>query len=223
MAETRDALLDPPAGNGAEPLNTTHLKAVAEALDGHRTGEIVFVLLQRDGNPPFDTRVVPTTELQAAERVAGELGRRRGQTYIVAGPYHTEKDPATLDPDVERSYAVILHDEHSNPTALDTGYWGGFDTVREIYLQFETIEGTLFPPEEPLRLRPKNTTDEDVETRTCPWVDAVFFSLGAVDKFLVPYYARLYGADAAKKMREDLSRGGTAARKKFVSEFPSLR
>jgi hypothetical protein len=36
-------------------------------------------------------------------------------------------------------------------------------------------------------------------------VDAVFLSLSAVDKFVVPYYTRLYGPDSAAAMRRQIT------------------
>jgi hypothetical protein len=35
-----------------------------------------------------------------------------------------------------------------------------------------------------------------------PDVDALFFTLSAIDKFALPYYARVYGVAYAARMRE---------------------
>lgn len=34
------------------------------------------------------------------------------------------------------------------------------------------------------------------------WIDAAFFSLAAIDKFAMPYYTALHGAEAAAQMRD---------------------
>jgi hypothetical protein len=39
-----------------------------------------------------------------------------------------------------------------------------------------------------------------------PRVDALFLTMSAVDKFMVPYYAKVYGADYANRLRDSLSR-----------------
>ena len=36
-------------------------------------------------------------------------------------------------------------------------------------------------------------------------VDALFMSMSAVDKFMVPYYAKVYGPDYAKRLRDDVT------------------
>lgn len=41
-----------------------------------------------------------------------------------------------------------------------------------------------------------------------PWVDAIFFSRSAVEKFIVPYAAGLYGAETAMKMLEAYGEDG---------------
>ncbi len=51
-----------------------------------------------------------------------------------------------------------------------------------------------------LRFRMHDGTEEDMEV-DLDEVDAVFASLSAIEKFVIPYYARLYGAGYAEALR----------------------
>ena len=111
------------------------------------------------------------------------------------------------------NYAVIVHGELSPPRALPTGYYGRFRDLTDVYVQFKDENGTLLPP---ASLRPVETKFV-APSPTRPWSDAVFFSFAAVDKFLIPYYARLYGADHAAEIRRTLARQTHKARKEFFA------
>ena len=193
-------------------LNTMHLKSITEALDGYRTGETVFVILLAESEPQCDARIYDGKDRPGAVSLAAELTEKRGKQYIVEGPYQTEKDLVTDEPDA-RNYALIVHGELSPPKALPTGYYGKFRDLADVYVQFKKGDGTLHPLT-PLSLRP-DESKEVAPSPTRPWTDAVFFSFAAVDKFLIPYYARLYGADYAAKIRSDLAKDAHKARKSF--------
>ncbi len=44
-----------------------------------------------------------------------------------------------------------------------------------------------------------------------PWVDTVFLSLSAIDKFAIPYYAALYGPEVAMSIRQKFIDSGAEA------------
>ena len=49
---------------------------------------------------------------------------------------------------------------------------------------------------------PRGTVhNKDVNPR---FVDALFLSMSAVDKFMIPYYSNLYGPEYARRMRDDV-------------------
>jgi hypothetical protein len=76
--------------------------------------------------------------------------------------------------------------------------YGPFKAENEIPVKFdmsaiETIE---------VIVKYKDGTKDsiDLDSRT----DAAFFNLSSLDKFLIPYYTRLYGVDRAKIIRDEL-------------------
>ena len=153
------------------------LKRLAEAVDGYRGGESVWVV----ASYTFPHHVVGTfTEQTPATSLAG-----RDTSLAVFGPYRA-------------------------PT--DSGMAGNRFLIGCVHLRW-TSEYRLICPEGPpiflrdiaevslvLRLR-------SGEVRTMPMstdIDAAFFSLAAIEKFVIPYYARTLGAEAAAAMHRDI-------------------
>gem|GEM_PF-901087 len=124
-----------------------------------------------------------------------------------AADVHRTGRPVFLVADRRFPHHVIGHFE-SRPKALemqsDSGasYYGVFgpfvtpaDSVpsdalklTNVHLTFKTAKGAI------------RTKDVDPKQ-----VDALFMSMSAVDKFMVPYYARIYGPDYAQRLRDDVS------------------
>ncbi len=80
--------------------------------------------------------------------------------------------------------------------------YGPFEAKNEIPVKFdksaiETIE---------VIVKYNNGTNDSIELDD--QTDAVFFNLSSLDKFLIPYYTRLYGVDRAKIIRDKLIEEG---------------
>lgn len=203
--EVRDAGAPP-----AVPLTTMQVRRIAEALDGFRTGDVVYVVLQAGGDAPLAARVV-VGERELAERAAANLSQATGRPFIVAGPFTTTRDQ-TMDRDVTLGYAVVVHEPESYPLHRNVGYFGDATGIEEVWLEIKARGGGT-PAR--VKLAPSPTPDVTGIPRSLPDVDAVFLSFAAVDKFLIPYYARLYGAAASAEIRKRLAREAEEERQKF--------
>lgn len=158
-----------------QPPTPVLLKRLAEALDGNRTGDPVFIVASYDSLSPV-RGVFPT------RADANALAHRLGTSYDVFGPFVAANEPRMLKVckhDGTYSYAEPICPEP--PDVL-------LANVAEISLHIVTTDG--------------HTRDIPVGRTT----DALFLSLPAVDKFMIPYYARVIGVDAAAALRASIAR-----------------
>lgn len=124
-------------------LTAAILRRVAEAADGHRTGEPIWVSIDASNL----TQVAVFTDEESARLSVGDR-------MMVFGPFLHETDTSAVE-------AVSL-------------------TVRNPDGSERTIE-----------------LDEST--------DAIFFTSSAVEKFMVPYYVRLYGPGAGDILTESVT------------------
>lgn len=66
----------------------------------------------------------------------------------------------------------------------------------------------------------KDGTDDSIELDS--HTDAVFFNFSSLDKFLIPYYTKLYGVDQAKKIRDEFI-GAAQKSETSLMIFPHVR
>lgn len=148
------------------------LKRLAEAVDGNRTGDSVFVVASYDSLSPVRGVFLSRDQAEAAARLAG-------RSYDVFGPFITMPELA--------SGSIVVGCVHN----ARTSYWepvcpqASFraSDVARISLRVQTRDG---------RTREFPVSSE---------VDAIFLSLPAIDKFVIPYYARIIGVQSAAAMR----------------------
>jgi len=174
----------------APPMPASLLKRLGEAVDGYRTGQAVFVVA--DGTFPHHVwGVFPT--LREAQVRSDSVGL---PSYVY-GPFVAPRDGeqqlffiincpnaavARMQP---MPYGKHRPDSYCPPT--DSAFVVPIEEVQEIQLRILLRDGRIH-----------------VTTHSPSDLDAVFFTLSAVDKFAVPYYARLYGVDFAARMRAGL-------------------
>ncbi len=85
------------------------------------------------------------------------------------------------------------------------GLFGPFEARNEIQVKFDKKAIKTIS----VLVTYKDGTDDsiDLDNQT----DAVFFNLSSLDKFLIPYYTKLYGVDRAKIIRDELIEEGKKA------------
>lgn len=173
-------------------MTASLLKRLGEAVDGSRTGAPVWVVAAWR----FPHRVLGVF----ANREVAAAATRRLAGYGLFGPYIAPPDSGvstlmyTMDPCPGR------HDPYSNcPDSL----WSGYSLALP-QSAIDSITINLFS-EGAIAAHRSFTPDQ---------LDAVFFTLPAIDKFAIPYYERLYGAAYAARMRADYLRAIAAARRR---------
>jgi hypothetical protein len=120
--------------------------------------------------------------------------RNINKVYFIAGydRPHRRKD----FPDLEsaQTYYSDLKDKHLY------GIFGPYkttDELKELNLAgVESIDSIV------MNIHYKNTTTQVV---TLPGkIDSIFFNLSSFEKFVFPYYSKLFGVEYAKKLRDNL-------------------
>jgi len=114
-------------------------------------------------------------EYRTGERVY--LVAQHRQPHIVAGAFTSLTQAKDIQRDSGAAYGVFGPYLTPRDPVRDTS-----TRVTAITITFQTPRGT--------RTR-----------RVDPEVDALFLSPSSIDKFLLPYYARLYGLEYARKLR----------------------
>lgn len=151
------------------------LKKIAEAVDGTRTGGLVWVVANT--NAPHT--VAGTVERETDART---LARRAGASFAVFGPYRTYRDAFDVTP------SNCVHNQWTSE--MTPGI-----CPPEIRLgQVDTMTLTL-------RMRDGTVRTIPLPAGT----DAIFLTLSAVDKFAMPYYVRIVGVDSAAALRGSMT------------------
>jgi hypothetical protein len=155
------------------------LKRLAEAVDGNRTGREVYVVASYDS-------LNPVRGVFETRREAAALALRLGSSYDSFGPFVAPLELASL------YFFGCKHDRvfsYLDDICPPPQFQFPTDSLAELTLTARLKDGT---------------------TRTLslgPRADAVFLSLPAIDKFVIPYYARTIGVDSAAAMRARIVRG----------------
>ncbi len=148
------------------------LKRIAEAVDGDRSGALVYVVAGFDPANPV-VGVFPDPKSAAAQAA------KAGNGAMVFGPYQAALD-STL---AQTMTCVHLKTSVMNFRCVPPGRTTQFTDIAGLTLMITRTDGGR--DSVPL---PQNT-------------DAIFIGAPALDKFVVPYYVRLVGLAATTDMR----------------------
>jgi hypothetical protein len=214
--------LTPHDARGQTRLPTAQvLRRVAEAVDGHRSGRDVWVVAsQLDSVNIIGVFESPDSADAAVRRTNPSLLPLR------MGPFKTVRDGR-----FELGFLVGCH--HDGISAMSPRRFGiagidpgfglpGTDPGTGVRPSSSAARDTVpaVPPGKycPLPVIPRGDIarvtitilkrDGTTVTENLPLTaDAVFFSLSAIDKFAMPYYARVLGAEPAAALRREIVRG----------------
>src|SRR6266567_2095520 len=159
-------------GDSTRAMSASLLRRLAEAVDGYRSGDTLFVVAA--WRFPHDVAGVFANRRQALE-----IARRRGVDYGVFGPYFAPPDSGNEMMVYSLQFCPGLHDPDSwcPDTTFALSQTVPYANIKDITITIHAKEGA------------------SVERVLAPGqVDAVFFTLSAIDKFVMPYYTRVYGA-----------------------------
>jgi len=163
-------------------MTATLGRVVAEAADGHRTGEPVWVAAGYEFDHPV-LGVFPTYD-EALAAISDSL-----ETYGVFGPFETP-------PDIERGPMLLVAIGCHVPGSKRICPWLPIGP-----LQLDAVDR--------MELGIFTTAGDTTRYQFSPTdIDALFFTISAFDKFFAPYYTHVYGPEFTSAMREELMRYG---------------
>ncbi len=157
-------------------MTATLLKRLGEAVDGYRTGRPVYVVISR--TYPYAVAGVFSTREDAVRQVRTLPG------YTVSEPFLAAADDAT---------GTIAYAAQPCYKTLDTSYICP-DTIGGSLLAIDSVESVT------VTVRARNGRAYTSQMRPQE-AGAVFFTMSAVDKLLIPYYERLYGLPETDRIR----------------------
>jgi len=205
---------------GGHPISAALLRRIAHAVDGVRTGEQIWLVVQK--GPPYRVVRVATQREGADETLAGLDNK---DEFMVCGPYQTEADQ-------EKSpYLVILrHGPDSDPEngngetrslVTDCVYLRHADfaslpgrpikgdtvlVLDKIEVRWYATEFQLSPFEKlgdgESKFAGSRTFAWNPEGEEAPMVDSLFFTVAAADSMLFPYLSHVHGHDFAREEKE---------------------
>jgi hypothetical protein len=176
----RQADAQPPS---TRPASQTMLRRLAEVVDGYRTGSTIYIVMSYD---------FPHTVHGIFERPDSARDRTRSDATLgMFGPYVTIRDNSPF-------FIGCKHD-HSGSNMSATEPICPPESLRKFPLtDVESISVIV-------HLRGGRTETVPIG----PGADALFFTTAALDKFVFPYYAKVFGAERVTALRTDfLSRLG---------------
>jgi hypothetical protein len=179
LAETRARPAVAQPQTRMDTLSAPLLRRLAEAADALRDGNVNWMVV--DTAPPYEVSGVYPTALEASHDTMLPRGFR------VRGPFRTPIDFGLPD----EVFVTCPHTLRPNPSAympppqrICPGRPIWLSSIRSLELRIRTRTDSVIIP-----LNPNE-------------VDALFFNVSAFDKFLAPYYTRLYGPQFAQQLRD---------------------
>jgi hypothetical protein len=152
------------------------LKRIAEAVDGHRTGGLVYVVASLAGDHPV-------AGVFGDRKEADELLQKLGKGFSRFGPFQAPLDaePGYMVGCVHLKYSSMMHPESN--MCVPPPNVARFDEVIGVSLLLTRTNGR----QDTLPM-PRGT-------------DLIVLTLNAFDKFAVPYYQRTLGLEGATALR----------------------
>lgn len=159
-------------------ISATLLKRIAEAVDGTRTGEDVYVVAS-DVFPHDVAGVYPVLD-------AATAAMKKNDDHRVHGPYTTTRDTGAAV-----AFAPFCHDPYSNrcPFTRPEPAWK-LDDIADITVTATRRDGKKW-----------SASFSPAKEK----VDALLFTLAAADKFYIPYIAKVAGAKHAAQIRDEMA------------------
>jgi hypothetical protein len=182
------------------PMTPTLLRRLAEAVDGHRTGNPVWVVAEWQ----FPNRVLGAWGMR--EAAVGDSSRLASETREsdlgLFGPFRAPVDTLMdlrgfelpppgarpLPPEIRPRPPGCVHDGHTSAMGICPPDWVLHSAISSITMTYVLASGDTLTSPVPL------------------WADALFFSVPALDKFVLPYYGGIVGMREAMRMRNQMLR-----------------
>lgn len=168
------------------PKTDQYLRQVAAAVQGYSAGGPVWVVICGDTAGTYDVIGAYPTAV-AAQEVAAAKGHAQRTVCSVEGPYQSTLTYAsTTDP----SYGAGCKKGPDSDCVGDSTatFIAPLSSVQSVTITYRMRDG-----------RPPVSETFDPHA-----VEAIFFTMSAADRMLIPYYLRVYGANGAMRRRRAL-------------------
>ena len=166
---------------GQEVLPATLLRRVGSAVEGYRIGRPVWVVVSRQFPHNVAGVYMSNEEAQQALRLAG-------LTYVEMGPYAAATD-STSAASSTMLYGLVCIKQLDTSCLSDSTHVTTMDSVRSVTISIQTTSGSVISR----TLLPER-------------VEAVYFTMSALDKQVITYYTQVYGIRYAASFREEVLR-----------------
>lgn len=162
-----------------------YLKLVAAAVSGYSAGGPVYVVICETGG---EYKVIGAFGTAAEAQAAATAGKTNRTTCNVEGPYYN-------------SVGVPGADMAGLPYGGGCKKGPDSDCIGDSTRAFITPIGGIQSVTITYTLRDGTRRSEEFDPRK---VEAIFFTMPAVDRMLIPYYVRVYGLSGAVRRRQVL-------------------
>lgn len=174
-------IVRPVLGQSA-PNSVAYLQQLAVVVDGNSGGGFVWVVMC-GATAPYEVIGTYTTAAQASEALS--TARATGKTCWLDGPYRTDR---SFDGNMT-TYGAVCKKGPDSQCLSDTSAVFLSADVRLVTMTTYLSGGRTVVDS----FRPQS-------------VEAIFFTMSAVDKMLIPYYLRVYGPAYAQRQQQLLAR-----------------
>lgn len=169
-----------------QPKPDTYLLLVAAAVSGYSAGGPVWVVICETRG---EYKVLGAFGTEAEARAAADAKRTQQTSCYVEGPYTSTTSFGAGDILAMKYGGGCKKGPDSDCVADSTAALiAPLGSIRDVTLTYRFRDGR--PP-----------VSEQFDPRT---VEAIFFTMPAVDRMLVPYYVRVYGLSGALQRRRAL-------------------
>lgn len=181
--------LPPVAQSQGPPKPESYLKLVAAAVSGYSAGGPVYVVICEIGNKQYKVVGVFATDAEAQN--SANANKNNQSACYVEGPYYNSVGYAGLDMASMRYGGGCKKGPDSDCIVDSTA------NARTFIAPIGSIQSVTIT----YTLRDGREVSERFDPRT---VEAIFFTMSAVDRMLVPYFVRVYGLNGAVRRRQML-------------------
>jgi len=174
--------------NPAKP--DSYLRLVAAAVSGYSAGGAVYVVICETGNKQY--KVIAVFGTAAEAQSSANASKTNQYACYVEGPYYNSVGTPNADMTSMTYGGGCKKGPDSDCIADSTksAFTAPIGAIESVTITYKLREGG-------------RQVSETFDPKT---VEAVFFTMSAVDRMLIPYFVRVYGLNGALQKRTELLR-----------------
>ena len=178
------ALSFPAVAQSQQGKSAQYLKLVAAAVSGYSAGGPVYVVICETGG---EYKVIGVYGTAAEAQAAATAAKTNTTSCNVEGPYTNDVGTPGADMAAMTYGAGCKKGPDSDCIGDSTRAFAPIGQIASVTITYQLRDGSRLT--------------EQFDPRR---VEAVFFTMPAVDRMLIPYYVRVYGLNGAARRRQVL-------------------